>query len=130
MRRLPADFLAGAFLAGTLLSTAGPASSCPLDCSSRGLFTSGSLQMEPSWGAASICRTGPFPWQSRYCDVAYVTAEPYQVRGGDGFAPAHRRAIPAAARADRIARHVDAAPRRAAGATMRESACKQYPNLC
>jgi hypothetical protein len=114
MRRLPADFLAGAFLTGTLLATAGPASACPVDCSSHGLFTSGSLQMEPSWGAAGICRTGPFPWQSRYCDVAYVTAKPYQVRDGDGFvAPPHRRAS-----------------RRPAGATMRESACKQYPNLC
>jgi hypothetical protein len=133
MSSVRAHFLrASCFVAGALLATVETATPCPMDCSSRGLFTSRSWQIVSDWRVPGICRTGAFPWQSGYCEVAYIRAEPYGFTGGNKFvASLPHRPHPAAPRPEGLVRHVDAAPRHPAGATtLRESACKQYPNLC
>jgi hypothetical protein len=103
MSSMPAHFLrASSLVAGALLATVEGATSCPMDCSSRGLFTSISWQIESDWRAPGICRAGAFPWQSGYCEVAHIRAEPYGVTGGSRFVvpPPHRPHQPRAARTD------------------------------
>jgi hypothetical protein len=133
MSSVPAHFLlVGSLLPGALLPTVGAATACPTDCSSRGLFTSGAWPIKPDWHTPGICWTGPFPWQSGYCEVAHVRAEPYAATGGPSSSPRLIARFPLRSTRDGLVRHADTAPRRhpAEATTLRESACKQYPNLC